>query len=108
MRLFIHPIQASLQQIIKYSDLWPAFEAWKRDLVRIITDQNLNKSQKVKFWDFSGYNSFTNEEQTPSEALTRTMKSYYEALHYSKKLGELILDRIYDYKDTSRVIPDDS
>ena len=52
LRLFIHPIHASLQQIIKYSDLWPAFEAWKRDLVRIITDQNLNKSQKVKTLGF--------------------------------------------------------
>ena len=35
------------------------------------------------------------------------MKWYYEALHYSKELGELILDRIYDYKDASRVVPDD-
>ena len=107
LRLFIHPIHASLQQIIKYSDLWPAFEAWKRDLVRIITDQNSNKSQKAKLWDFSGYNSFTTEEQTPSEALTRKMQWYYEALHYSKELGELILDRIYAYKDESRVVPDD-
>ena len=107
MRLFIHPIHASLQQIIKYSDLWSAFEDWKRNLVRIISDQNSVQTQEVKLWDFSGYNSFTTEEETPSESLIRTMKWYYEALHYSKELGELMLDRIYDYKDESRVIPDD-
>jgi hypothetical protein len=107
IRLFINPIHASLQQIIKYSNLWPTFEDWKRNLVRIVSDQNSDQTQEVKLWDFSGYNSFTIEEETPSESLIRTMKWYYEALHYSKELGELMLDRIYDYKDESRVIPDD-
>ena len=32
---------------------------------------------------------------------------YAKALHYSRELGERILDRMYDYEDESRVNPDD-
>ena len=34
------------------------------------------------------------------------MKWYWEALHYNSKLGDRVLDRIYNYKDDSRNTPD--
>ena len=107
LRLFIHPIHASLQEIIKYAGLWPAFEDWKRDLVKIASDQTSRQTREVQLLDFSGYNRFTTEAQTPSEALTPTMKWYYEALHYSKELGDRILDRIYNYEHEGRILSDD-
>ena len=74
LRLFIHPIHASLQEIIKYAGLWSTFEDWKRDLVQIVSAQTVRQTREVQLLDFSGYNRFTTEAQTPSEALTPTMK----------------------------------
>jgi|TARA_B100000315_G_scaffold70439_1_gene64267 hypothetical protein len=107
LRIFIHPIHASLQEIIKYAGLWPAFEDWKQKLVRITSEQNMDQAQKVQLWDFSGYNRFTTEEKTPLEALAPTMKWYWEALHYRKELGDRVLDRIYNHRHERRIIPDD-
>ena len=35
------------------------------------------------------------------------MKWYWEAMHYNNKLGNRVLDRIYNYKDDSRNTPND-
>jgi len=106
LRIFIHPIHASLQQIIKYAGLWEEFEDWKKKLVQITSKQTLDQNQKIKLWDFSGYNDFTTEDKTPVESLVPTMKWYWEAMHYNNKLGDRVLDRIYNYKDDSRNTPD--
>tara|TARA_B100000959_G_scaffold182401_1_gene190714 strand:- start:74 stop:649 length:576 start_codon:yes stop_codon:yes gene_type:complete len=106
LRIFIHPIHASLQQIIKYAGLWEEFEDWKKNLVQITSKQTLDQNQKIKLWDFSGYNDFTTEDKTPVESLVPTMKWYWEAMHYNNKLGDRVLDRIYNYKDDSRNTPD--
>ena len=107
LRIFIHPIHASLQQIIKYAGLWNEFEDWKKKLVQITSKQTLDQNQKIKLWDFSGYNIFTTEDKTPLESLGPTMKWYWEAMHYNNKLGDRVLDRIYNYKADSRNIPAD-
>ena len=35
------------------------------------------------------------------------MKWYWEAMHYNNKLGDRVLDRIYNYKDDGRNTPGD-
>ena len=107
LRIFIHPIHASLQEIIKYAGLWTEFEDWKKQLTQITSKQTLDHNQKIQLWDFSGYNKFTTEKKTPLEALEPTMKWYWEAVHYRKELGDRVLDRIYNYKQESRIVLDD-
>jgi len=40
-----------------------------------------------------------------ADTLTR-MKWYFESSHYTTDLGDLIQDRVFDYKDLSRTVPD--
>ncbi len=35
------------------------------------------------------------------------MKWYWESSHYKNALGELVLDRVFEYQHPERVVPDD-
>jgi len=58
-------------------------------------------------WDFSGYNSLTTEDVPPDGDSETQMKWYWESSHYKKELGDLVLDRIFDYHHSRRIVPDD-
>ncbi len=51
-------------------------------------------SEIIGFWDFSGYNS-----------LSEDARNFYDAMHYRNSLGELMLARIFE--DNSIEVPDD-
>jgi len=96
LRIFISPSHARLWEALYSVGLWPQFEQWKRQMVRINAEQ-AKKYGKTPFplWDFSGYNSFTTEEVPPLGDTNTEMKWYWEASHYKKTLGDLVLDRIF-------------
>jgi hypothetical protein len=96
LRILISPSHARLWEALYSVGLWPQFEQWKRQMVRINAEQ-ANKYGKTPFplWDFSGYNSFTTEEVPPLGDIKTEMKWYWEASHYKKTLGDLALDRIF-------------
>ena len=41
------------------------------------------------------------------EASNRSMDWYLDVGHFKKKLGDRIQDRIFNYKDSGRVVPED-
>ncbi len=96
LRIFISPSHARLWEALYSVGLWPQFEQWKREMVRINAEQ-AHKYGKTPFqlWDFSGYNSFTTEEVPSLGDIKTEMKWYWEASHYKKTLGDLVLDRIF-------------
>ncbi|MCT7970469.1 hypothetical protein [Laspinema olomoucense] len=81
LHLFISPSHALQWEAIRVAGLWSEFEAWKRALVNL-----------SPIWDFSGYNSMT------TEAIADPMQYYIESSHYRKELGDLVLNRILDYR----------
>jgi len=94
--LFIHPYHARLIETFRITGLWPAFETWKRELVRLIEEDRRANPDTVplQLWDFSGIGPWTSET-VPEEGDTRTeMRWYWEAGHYKKSLGDLALDRM--------------
>jgi hypothetical protein len=64
------------------------------------------KEPPIVLWDFSGTNSITTECILPHNKQASQMQWYYDGSHYSTKTGDLILDRIFDYKDATRHVPD--
>lgn len=63
--LFISPVHARQLEVIRLSNLYPTFEQWKRDMVKVIAEdveQHPDKSP-IQLWDFSGYNLLTTREQ---------------------------------------------
>ena len=58
-------------------------------------------------WDFGGYNSVTTDEVPPPENPSRSMRWYWDIGHYNKTLGDIIQDRIFNFHEAGRVVPED-
>ncbi|HEY9811978.1 MAG TPA: hypothetical protein V6D31_00355, partial [Candidatus Sericytochromatia bacterium] len=81
LKVFISPAHAIQWEAVHARELWTTFEDWKREVVKI-----------TPVWDFSGYNSIT------TEPLSDTMQNYLDSAHYFAEIGDLVLNRLYDYK----------
>jgi hypothetical protein len=81
LKVFISPAHATDFESIRLTQQWTTFEQWKRKLVQL-----------TPVWDFSGYNSIT------TEAIAPKMKNYVDNSHYTPQIGNLILNRIFDYQ----------
>lgn len=82
LKIFISPSHASQWESIRAVGLWSAFEDWKREIVKI-----------TPVWDFSGYNSIT------TEPITNDMKNYWDSSHYRQEVGDLVINRLFDYQN---------
>ena len=108
LRLLISPSHARQWVALETSGLWDKFEEWKRELVKINQQvASEYNSEPVPLWDFSGYHTYSTEEVPPLDDIETEMKWYIESSHYRKKLGDRILDRIFDYSDPDRTIAED-
>ncbi|MCT7964364.1 hypothetical protein NG791_27170 [Laspinema sp. D1] len=85
---FISPSHVTHWESIRLSGAWEGFEEWKRQLAQITT-----------VWDFSGYHSIT------TEPLSSAMKNYIDSSHYRKEIGDLVLNRIFQYNQ--EIVPED-
>jgi hypothetical protein len=87
-RFFISPSHVTQWESIRLSGAWGVFEEWKRKLAEI-----------TPVWDFSGYNSIT------TEPLSSTMTNYMDSSHYRQEIGDLVLNRIFQYNP--EIVPED-
>lgn len=86
--VFISPSHATQWESIRVTGKWQSFENWKKKVVEI-----------TPVWDFSGYNTIT------TEPLQDVMENYADSSHYTKPVGDLILNRILD--DPKNELPSD-
>lgn len=82
IKLFISPSHAMQGEGSRTAGSWSEFEQWKRELVKI-----------APVWDFSGYNSIT------TEPVSNDMRNYYDSMHYRKEVGDLVLNRMFSYRE---------
>lgn len=82
LKVFISPSHATQWEAIRATGHWHTFEQWKREVAKI-----------TPVWDFSGYNSIT------TEPISNTMKNYGDNSHYTKEVGDLVLNRILSFKE---------
>ncbi len=102
LQLVIYPYHAHLLEIIRITGHWPAFEDWKRAVVNIVADDALTAGgASIPLWDFSGFNELTSEA-VPSKSDRQTkMRWYWEAGHFKRELGDLILARLFGHKEVT-------
>ncbi|MDO8776634.1 MAG: hypothetical protein Q7K57_49555, partial [Burkholderiaceae bacterium] len=95
LHLFTYPYHAHLLEIIRITGHWPAFETWKRTVVQVLADDaSAANKPAFEFWDFSAFNSVTSETIPPRGDRNTQMLYYWEAGHFKKELGNLMLDRM--------------
>lgn len=107
--VLISPSHAREWSAIWAAGLWPQLEQWKRNLVAILAEDAARHPGMKPYvlWDFSGYNSITTEEVPPAGDTRTQMRWYWEASHYKKEVGDMILEKILGYHNPEQQVPDD-
>lgn len=95
IRLVIYPYHAQILAMFEAAGLWPLFEDWKRHLVAAIAEAKRNHpGARITLLDFSGFGPY-NCERIPAKAEVRAVtKWYWEAGHFKKELGDIVLARV--------------
>lgn len=97
LHLLIYPYHAHLLETFRITGHWPGFEAWKRELAHLVADEARRHGGKaVPLWDFSQFNELTGEPIPARGDRQTAMRWYWEAGHFKRELGELVLMRVFD------------
>lgn len=88
LKVFISPIHATQMETIDRAGLWEKFETWKREVSKI-----------TPVWDFATFNRIT------EEPIANNMKNFHDSAHYTKEVGDSVLDRVFSYP-LEKVPPD--
>jgi len=108
IRFVINPIHARMLIALQEAGLWPQYEDWKRDLVRVLAEEaKQDHADPFPLWDFSGFNSITTEPIPFFGDKQHMMHWWWEPSHYQKVTGDLMLDRVLDYKAGLASVPPD-
>jgi len=95
LRLVIYPYHADFLEIIRITGHGAAFEGWKRALV-MAGEAPVRGDKAIPLWDFSQLNEITGESVPARGDRQSSMRWYWEAGHFKRELGDLVLDRVLD------------
>lgn len=108
LKLLISPSHARQWETLAAADRWAQWEEWKHRLVSMNEEEARRAGQSpFPLWDFSGYNSVTTETVPPLGDTQTMMRWYFDSSHYTPAAGNLVLDRIFNYRSPDRTVPDD-
>lgn len=95
INLIIYPYHSQILALFEETGLWPIFVEWKRLLINEISAAQKRHSHiNIKLYDFSGYSRY-NCERIPSLGDRESATNWYwEAGHFKKALGDIVLARI--------------
>lgn len=93
--LFISPSHARQWEVLDRVQGYELFEVFKRRLVKVNENIALKNGKKpFDLWDFTGYGTLTTEDVPDMK--NGKMKWYRDSSHYTKELGDIVLDRMFD------------
>lgn len=108
LKLLISPSHARQWETLAAAGLWGKWEGWKHRLVTMNEEEARRAGQPpFPLWDFSGYNSISTETVPPLGDTQTMMRWYFDSSHYTPAAGDLVLDRIFNFKSPDRIVPDD-
>jgi hypothetical protein len=100
LRLVIYPYHLLLMLQLQDAGFWPLFEEWKAD-VATLSDDARRRGVHVSLWDFGCPNELTAEAVPPEGERGAAMQWYWEAGHFKKELGDLVLARVLGAGDSN-------
>ncbi len=96
LKLVLYPYHAHFLQLLQLAGLQDAFDAWKQALVKHAAAAGMRHGRAVPIWDFSHYNTWTTESVPAAGDKKTRLDWYWEAGHFKKELGDLVLTRVLD------------
>ena len=104
LRLFISPSHARQWETLAASGLWDTWESWKRQLVELNEQEAAHAGQQpFPLWDFSGYDTVSSED-LPNDGEQRLMNGYSDSSHYTLKVGQRLVARLFGGADNWGVL----
>ena len=91
--IIIYPYHAQIRLIIERLGMGQLFADWKRMVVRL-AETSTDRGGRVEVWDFSGVGPETLEAIPVRGDRKAHLTYYWEAGHFKKKLGDLVIDRL--------------
>lgn len=108
LRIYLTPVHAHQLEIIAELGGWPNLELGKRELVDILSKDAASNPGASPFplYDFAGYSSVTTEP-VPAVTSRSEMQYYWDSSHFKQRVGDWVLDRLFEFKDENDPCPDD-
>jgi hypothetical protein len=95
VKLIIYPYHAQILVLFEETGLWPAFEDWKKILMKeIAVALRRHPRTNTALFDFSGYGSYNCEKIPARGDRTSTTEWYWEAGHFKGELGAIMLESL--------------
>lgn len=91
--VILHPVHALMLDAIRQAGLWPTYERWQADVVRIVEEESQGQTP---VWDFNGWSPYTTEPLLGENGRSPAGRWFWEASHARAELGELILRRVFN------------
>jgi len=109
LEVYVSPVHALRMESIFMIGLWPTYERWLRDLVRITEESNRMNPGKppIQLWDFSGYNSVTLVDLPARDKPLVKMQWWIDFVHMNEDLANIMIDVMRDYQEPGRPRPPD-
>lgn len=108
LKLFISPSHARQWQVIEAAGLTGKWEDWKRELVKINSEEAAHVSRaSFPLWDFSGYDAVSSEAVPGDGDMQSNMRWYSDSSHYTPALGRVIQGRLFGLPVSEPGIPVD-
>ena len=108
LRIFLTPGHAHQLELDAAAGEWSAIENGKRALIELLTEDAARHPDQppIPLWDFSGYSTITTESLPPSDG-REEMRWYWDSSHFKEQVGDLVLDRVLDFRESDRSLPAD-
>ncbi|NVI84166.1 hypothetical protein [Janthinobacterium sp. BJB401] len=105
IKLVIYPYHAQMLTLFEGAGLWPLFEEWKQQVVQeVAAVKEKNPSASISVTDFSGFGPYNCEPIPTQQQRHASTRWYWEAGHFKKALGDIVMQRIMTQKGGA---PDD-
>ena len=102
LQLLIYPYHAQMLVMFEQAGLWQSFEAWKELLAhKVARAQQKFPALQIQLWDFSGFSAYQCEPVPAKNDRHTSMKWYWEAGHFKKALGDVMMARMQPWHDAS-------
>jgi hypothetical protein len=106
--LVIYPYHAQILALFEKTGLALAFEEWKELLIHEVSAaRQRHPGARIALFDFSGYNSYNCEKIPAKGDRMSATRWYWEAGHFKKQLGDIILESIFSGPANPELIPHD-
>jgi hypothetical protein len=96
-----YPYHGHILELFRETGLQSAYEDWRRDVAAVIDEAARRRARPdaVRAVDFSGYSTQAMEAVPPLGDLRTPVAWYWEAGHFKRELGDVILQEIYGPAD---------